>query len=174
METTMKRFGFVVVLGLLLVPQAFTQPNKDRPSESLKGISGVHVVIRYRGPVDTTRGLTTEQLKSDVELRLIADNVRVLSDQEWQNTAGEPYLYVDVIGLQLQGNNEKWPDYAFAFSVNLIQTVSTLQRPPTRVEGCTWTESDLAVVSRDRLRVVAIRVSDLVRDFATALKHSKQ
>jgi hypothetical protein len=173
METEIKRCGLLVVLILVLLPRAFAQPNKDRPSECLKGIPGVHLVIGYQGPVDSARGLSPEQLRRDVELRLIADNVRLLSDQEWQKTDGEPYLYVNVRGLQMQGNNEKWPDFAFAFSVDLVQTISTLQKPPTRVEGCTWTESDLAVVPRDRLRVVAIRVGDLVHDFATALKNSR-
>jgi hypothetical protein len=174
METLLKRLAFVLAVTALLAPGAHAQPNKDRPSESLKGIPGVHVMIRYRGPVDSARGLTPGQIKTDAELRLLADNVKVLSYQEWQNTVGEPYLFIDVNGVQLQGENKKWPDYAFAFSVNLIQMVSPVQTPQKPVEGCTWTESDLAVVSRDRLRVVSIRVSDLVHDFANALVASRK
>src|ERR1700686_187081 len=86
-----------VVLFLLAstaaVPSAAqTEPERD----SLKGLTGVYVLIEDLPNDATQAGLTTDTFRTDVELRLRRSGIKVLGREELFRTPGEPRLYSNV------------------------------------------------------------------------------
>ena len=68
----------------------------DMDRATLRGLNGVQVVIEALTPKMEEDGLAAKQLQTDVELRLRAAGIPVLSQAEALNTKGMPYLYVNI------------------------------------------------------------------------------
>lgn len=164
--------GLTLLAALLLVP-VFTMggPNEDwrTTAASLGELTGVYVVVRYEAPSEAHYGLTEADLRSAVELRLKANDIRVLSEKEWEKSPRRPYLYLTVTGTKLT-SNKKDPDYLFAWSLDLIQRVKVMDAPRTEGKAITWTQEYSAVLPERDLRTIAVKVSDLTLEFANALK----
>jgi hypothetical protein len=77
-----------------LAPNAFAQDDADtRPT--LRGFSGVYVVVEPLSPQIENEGLTTDQLQKDIVEKIRTAGVKVLSKEEFFKTPGKPYLYVN-------------------------------------------------------------------------------
>jgi hypothetical protein len=89
----------IAILFSLNSPHAFTHmPPKAK--ETLRGLPGVAVVIEPLHPTTERDGLTQHQLQTEVEQQLKTAGIRVLTHEEWKNTPGALYLYVDVAALR--------------------------------------------------------------------------
>jgi len=81
-----------LVLTLLLLPgvsHALTAEQKV-----LVGLKGVFVFVESTQPEQPRVGLTKDQIRTDVELRLRKAGVRVLTEEERLQMPGMPYLFV--------------------------------------------------------------------------------
>jgi hypothetical protein len=82
------------IVGLAVAGSYAEDEDVDR--DTLRGLSGVHVVIESVRPEIERAGLTKQQLQTDVELRLRQTGIRVLSKAERAQVLGWPFLYVNV------------------------------------------------------------------------------
>jgi hypothetical protein len=81
--------ALMALLLLLGVSHALTDQQK-----ALVGLKGVYVYVEEMDPQAERLGLTKDQIKTDVELRLRKAGVRVLTEKEGLEPPGIPHLYV--------------------------------------------------------------------------------
>lgn len=162
---------FAVVLLLTSTVTASAQL-REYPDESLKGLIGVRVIVNYKGPVEESYGLSQKQLQNTVESRLIADNIKVLNDKQWSREPGNPYFYITVIGTQVGSGTS--PTFFYSFATDLIQNVSLGRIPSLKTQGSTWNQDYSLVVSKDSLRDVTIKISDVAHDFAQSVHEANK
>jgi hypothetical protein len=169
----MPKNGFAVILVLFIgsTVASFGQL-REYPDESLKGVKGIHVIVNYRGPVEDSYGLTQKQLQDAVELRLKADDMKILNGEEWNKEAGKPYLYINIVGTQV--GTGKTETFFYSFAVDLIQQVSLGRRPSFKTEGSTWNQDYALVVAKDSLRDVTLKISDVAHDFAQSVREANK
>ncbi len=141
---------------------------REYPDESLIGLKGVRVVVHYEAPPEGTYGLTQQDLQDAVEERLIADNVNVLDEKQWEHEPGSPYLYIDVVGTPVDTVGKKRV-FAFSFSADLVQRVALRRKPSYITDGATWSQGYFVVVPEDQLRKVTLQISDTAHDFAESV-----
>ena len=166
-----------MMLAALLMLPALSRGGPDEQwrttAASLKGIDGVYIVVRYDAPTEAQEGLSEQDLRSALALRLQANDIRLLSEQEWARSPRRPYLCLTVTGTRLT-DGTKDPDYLFAWGLDLIQRVSTLEERTTEVPAITWTQEYSAVLPEHALRDVTVKVSDLALEFATAVQAAEK
>jgi len=113
------------ILGLLLVATAHRRSaatNAD-PKDSLKGLTGVYLIVEYLRPEAEKAGVTRAQLVTDTELRLRQSGIRLLTEAEWLKTPAAPCLYVNV--------DAKPKGTLFTYSVDVdLKQVVELGRDP--------------------------------------------
>jgi hypothetical protein len=63
---------------------------------TLKDLKGVYVLIESLTPQANQKGLTEQQLQTDVELKLRQNGIKVLTREESFSAPGSPYLYLNV------------------------------------------------------------------------------
>jgi len=170
------KHALTLLTVLVLVPWFSRGAPNERwrtTTGSLGDIKGVYVVVQYDAPTDERYGLSKEDLQSALELRLKANDVRVLSDEEWSKTSRKPYLCLTIKGSKLTSTAGD-PDYLFAWGLDLIQRVKILDPAKTESKAITWTQEYSAVLPEHALRTISVNVSDLALEFANALKASEK
>ncbi|MGD0829170.1 MAG: hypothetical protein ABSA09_13960 [Desulfobaccales bacterium] len=146
--------ALVVFLLLPGVSHALTEEQK-----ALVGLKGVNVLVEAMHPEAERLGLTRDQIKTDVELRLRKAGVRVLTEEEVFKMPGMPYLYVRVGTLAAQDI----PIIAFSIRVELKEW----GRFTGGFEGFggLWDTTSLGTVGTKNIRKIRESLGDLVDDF---------
>ncbi len=158
-----------LLIGLAFSAKAYGQHNSDQTRTSLRGLEGVFVSIHYDAPPEAKYGLTQKDLRDQIDLRLNADGVTMLTKDKWFRSDGQPYLYVNVVGTNVLNNGEKSDLFFFAFSTELMQRVKLERTPHLICDACTWSQGYSAIVPKRDLRSIAVRVGDLASEFAHAM-----
>lgn len=99
---------------------------------SLKGLAGVYLLIEPLNTEARKAGLTTSQLRTDVELRLRTANIAVLTEEEGRKRPGNPYLYLDVA---YKAENDL---PIFRVRLALIQNVFAQRNTSRLLRASTW------------------------------------
>lgn len=147
-----------LVWGNIEVVQALDTGSR----ESLRGISGVGVVVEDIGPDASADGLSQDAIRTAAELILRSKGIKVLTSVERTRLGSAPYLYINVNTLK-----EELGLYAYAVSVDLKQVVGLLSIKNARAWGATWSASVIGAVGETNLhQVIADAVEPLVKDFA--------
>ncbi len=129
--------------------------------DTLKGLQGIQVVIAKLNPEIEKLGLTTQQLRTDVELKLRQNGIKVLSEQEWNSIVGTPALYVNV-NFNISKN---YPVASFNINLQLYQTVY-LTRDLTKIcNAMTWELSYVGIASLSNIQSIRESVKDQVDEF---------
>ena len=89
----------LLAMALVVMSTAAWGLDTKATRESLRGLTGVEVVVENVPPDLEPAGLTANQLRTDAELRLRKAGIRVLTREETLATPGVPYLYIRVTGL---------------------------------------------------------------------------
>jgi hypothetical protein len=156
-------FGLTAVL-LLAFASVAAADMPDRARETLRGLPGLTVVIEPMSPSAEQDGLTQSQLQVDVEQRLRASGIRVLTKEEWQKTPGSPYLYINVAALK-----KDYGLYAYAIEVCVNQLVTLIRNRNIREFAETWETREVGTVGTERLLTVrdsvAAHVDEFIRDY---------
>jgi hypothetical protein len=119
---------------LILAPDGFAQDDADtRPT--LRGFSGVYVVVEPLSPQIESEGLTTDQLQKDIVEKIRTAGIKVLSKEEFFKTPGKPYLYVNASISILRTQITR---YIFYIRLEFNQEVSLVKNPETIVPAATW------------------------------------
>ncbi len=84
----------LAVIVLLLLPElahALTDNQK-----ALVGLNGLMLVVEALKPETEHLGITKDQIKMDVELRLRKVGISLLRKEEWSSAPGKAFLYVGI------------------------------------------------------------------------------
>lgn len=152
------KFTLACAITLLTAAGAFAQ--KVSQEDSLRGLSGVSVLVAEVNSDAERDGLMRGQLQTDIELRLRKAGIRVLANTD-PDTPLLPQLYLKVRAVKRSEFN------LYAFSINVqVNDFVDLRRKPTRPAVVTIWEADTAgSVGSDKLRTVRETVGDLVDRF---------
>ena len=123
--------------------------------KTLRGLTGVAVMVEQLDPEVERDGLARSQLQTDAELKLRLAGIKVL-EQTATTTTLAPYLYINVNFMPSGGQ------YVFFVGVELKQTVMLTQRfePAT---ATTWSSGYLGIVGARNVH----QVRDAVKDYVT-------
>lgn len=146
----------LMVICLLLpgVSNAFSHDQK-----ALVGLKGVFVLVENIRPEAERLGLTQDQIKTDVELRLRKAGLTVLTQKEAYGVPGQPALYVNVNTAIRPGSGH----CAFGITVELCEKV--IVERGFKTWGATWDTSTVGTVGIDNIRDLRGLVGDLVDKF---------
>ena len=168
-----RRFGIVPhyvlvglgVLGCLLGlagRETWAQDNEDTRA-TLRGVEGVLVFVEDLGDDVEHAGLTRQQIRTDVELRLRKAGIRILTEAERVGMPGAPWLSVNVI-VYLHPDTRL---AAFRIDVSL-QQLAFLATDGSRALVSTWSVGETGIVGRRRLFDLRNDVKDQVDAFVNA------
>jgi hypothetical protein len=146
----------VAVFAFLAVPvlpaYAF---DAEASRETLKGLAGFYVLIEELNPniakyanVQKNQ-ITTQTLKIQVENRLRAAGIRILSWDEMMKTPERPILYISVNTHEYE---KFW--YAYNILVEVRQLVSLASQPVKTISGSTWSLNMTGVMNIGQLRTL--------------------
>ncbi|MHC4557523.1 MAG: hypothetical protein ACYTFW_10520 [Planctomycetota bacterium] len=126
----------------------------------LVGLESVMVVVEeFSGA--KKYGLTKQALRADVESRLRQHSVKLCSEEEWAQTPGMPWLYVNVI---LLSDQESGPA-AIGIKVELYERTVLLRDTTMVVNAATWRKWTARFIELNNLKEVKKSVMDLVDGF---------
>ena len=118
--------------------------------DTLRGLTGVHVVVEELRPEAVNDGLSKEAVEEGVVQRLWDAGVRVLMEDQWTIAAGAPYLYLNVNAVKSRDL------YVYAVDLQLNQNVRLERLPSVAVAATTWTTGcRVGAVSADSVGVLA-------------------
>ena len=135
--------------------------------DTLRGLTGVHVVVEELRPEAVKDGLSKDAIEQKVIQKLWDAGVRVLMEDQWTLAEGAPYLYLNVNAVKSRDL------YVYAVDLQLNQTVRLERLPTIAVAATTWaTGCRVGAVSADSVRVLdqvaAQSVDRFIEDFRAA------
>lgn len=136
------------------VSHALTRNQRD-----LVGLRGVGVVVEEMVPKAENLGLTAEQIKTGVELRLRKAGIRVLTEKETLESPGMPYLYVNVS----TAFNKDYTLLSYAVIVDLMERVTLANGFNT--EGAIWHTGMIGGGGTSHIREIRNDVGDQIDKF---------
>ena len=147
-----------LVWGNMEVVQALDTGSR----ESLRGISGIGVIVEEISPDASADGLSQDAIRTAAELILRSKGIRVLTNIDRTRLGSAPYLYININTLK-----EELGLYAYAVNVDLKQVVGLLSMKGAQAWGATWSASVVGAVGEANMRqIIADGVEPLVNDFA--------
>jgi hypothetical protein len=138
----------IVLLGSLM---GLAMPGHSKADDvqnaTLRGLSGVRVLVEPLDSKMERAGLTKEQIQTDVEFQLRQAGVRVLTEEERQGVRGTPALSVKVDGL-LSYNSQGLA--AYTLSVEAYQDARLAANGASALV-MTWRVSSISLVGSANL-----------------------
>jgi hypothetical protein len=139
--------------------------NSKTEQASLAELKGVRVVIEAVDPALKIANLATEVLVKDVETKLTAAGIKVLTSDELLKTPGMPYLYINV------GTVKSGAVVAYNIQVDLRQGAVLERDPNITTTVTTWTAGTrMGVASFSELNQLRGFADAGVDEFITAFK----
>ena len=135
----------------------------------LQDLDGIYLVIEEITVEQEDPGLLEYQLQEDLKLALRIAGIPVLSAEEWIETPGTPYLYVNVTIASVARDQLA----AYSISLELHQNVALSREPSVTTSSSTWDTGLVNISSTGRLdddirqSLVAL-VEFFVEDFSMA------
>ena len=111
------RIGWMGCCLVLIGTVVAAKTPEQRQADTLRALPGVYFVVENVSPSGVADGLTTDQIRGDIEFQLRRAGIHIMSEAEWSRTPGRPFLYVRV-SLAKSG-----PRYAYHLEVQLLQRV---------------------------------------------------
>lgn len=137
---------------------------EQRQADTLRALPGVYFVVENVSAAAEADGLTTDQIRRDVEFQLRRAGIHIMSEAEWSRTPGRPFLYVRV-SLAKSG-----PRYAYHLEVQLLQRVKLeryLELPPVQVP--TWAApEEVGIIETEQLQDLRRYLADQMARFIGA------
>ena len=162
----MFNFRFFLPCALLLysaAPAAASDSEIDRAS--LKGLTGVFVLVEDLNPPEEQAGLKTADIQADALQKLQAAGIPLLSKDQDIQTPGMPTLYISV-SIASSSITDLWP---FSIDVNFEQQATLKRNPDTFVPtAITWHVGSLGAVDKSNIRSVRDRVNEQIAKFVNA------
>jgi hypothetical protein len=141
---------------------AYTGNTAQQGVSSLAGLNGVGVVIEDIDPAIEREGFTAGQIQKDVEEKLRAAGIKILSEAELTKSPGMPYLYVNIFTFRDEDI------YAYHITLELKQMVSLVRKPAVKQSVATWKISGGGTVGALKLATIRTAVGEYINAFIKA------
>jgi hypothetical protein len=159
----------IAAVCLAISAPAMLVADDEVQRNSLKGILGLRVLVEHLPADIEQHGLTTDAIKTDVELRLRRSGIQVFSAYPDDPSPAKAVVYVNVAIKQESGTLKGL--YAASITVELQQwlrsQVSGLETP-----GATWERGSVLTIGQNNLRQLRDSVNDkvdeLINDYLAA------
>ncbi|MDH4207166.1 MAG: hypothetical protein OEV45_16720 [Desulfobacteraceae bacterium] len=162
----MKKYKHIIFIMVLVVVFSLAEMSSStfasdlKPDrESLKNLKGVYVNVQDVQRDLLQAGLSKDQIRTDIELKLRAAGIKVLTQKEHYNEKGAPFLhvYLNTIGTK-KG--------AFIYSIffGILEEVS-LVRNDIIVDAITWSTSGMGYGYIEEIRA---QIKNRVDEFINA------
>jgi hypothetical protein len=125
---------------------------------TLKGITAIKVVVESLGPDVEKDGLTSEQVRAEVEQRLGQAGITV-------DPSAAEYLYVKISTVKPPSGF-----YAYSLHIEFRQPVSLLRDSSVVAYAITWDAGRIGTVGAANLRNLRNSVAGTVDEFITAYR----
>lgn len=155
----------VLVIALLIGWVGVGRADDNKTTrQSLIGLPGVNVLVEQIGSEAEKDGLTVDQIRTDVELRVRKAGIRVFNDEELSQIPGAPFLYVNVSVIKTEDRR-----YICSTAVKLLQHVTLLRDNSISLYGTTWDVGGFGLVAVNHMpRFIRDGVADEVDRFINA------
>ncbi len=131
-------------------------------ARSLIGVKSIYVLVEGLKEDAKSAGLTEEQLKTDIELKLQLAGIKVNSREESLASKDGAHIYVNINTFGDKGS----PFIMYHASLVFTQRVTVLRSPFTTVFGTTWSKGAVGIRSRSKFPETAQQaVKELVDIF---------
>ena len=168
---TSKYVGFILILVTLFASSSFAFAWGDK--SALRGLEGFHVQVEPLNSEIERRGLTSSQIKEDVESRLRLAGISVLSNKECWETKGEPRLIVAVNAIHVKLMDEQggikivYPYHVEVRVAQLSYLVRPVKRDWRKIPAITYVVSFTSVnPDLDRVRtMIKCLINTLIKDY---------
>lgn len=146
--------ALAIILLLPDISHALTANQK-----ALVGLKGIGVLVEYMQPQAERLGLTRDQIRTDVELRLRKAGIKVLTEKEYSEVPGQPWLYVNINTAMgtLPGI------CAYSIKVDLEETVTLANGFKTR--SAIWNIGYVGLIGIRKTNYIRNPLSDLIDEF---------
>jgi hypothetical protein len=162
MGATMKKYKrsiFIMVLMLVLSTSVFAG-NIKSDRETLKNLKGVHVHVQDLNQDIEQAGLSKNQIRTDVELKLRLAGIKVLTLLEHYEGKGAPYLHI-----YLDSHKTEKGEFVYSLSFGIIQEVR-LVRNNTITDAITWSISGVGYNNIEGIRAhIKDRADKFINDY---------
>ncbi len=147
-------FVMVAALASSTSAQMFVPTGRD----TLRGLTGVEVVVEDLQPELVDGGLSAAAIREDIERRLRANGIVVYPSHAGNPSPAKPYLYVHLNALPLPG----YATYVVGLQVHLRQTLRSSVTASNIVNAMTWDAHNVLAVPAGSLRAVRDEILDYV------------
>jgi hypothetical protein len=143
-----------VIIVLASISSRAEQPAEASERESLRGVTGVEVLV---DPLDVEieqRGLETGTLQRDIKQRLQKAGVKVLTARERLTTPTAAMLVIRVDAL-----HDRIGRYFYSIDLFLTQRVKLEGRPDSDLSAVTWMKfGSIGIVADDNMKHIETQV----------------
>lgn len=130
--------------------------------ESLRGLKGLFILVEPLNPEVEKAGISREQLRGEVELKLRQAGIRVFREEQRLEEPGQPYLYINL-------NAYSWREeviYGYSFKVDLNQLVILKRDPKIGCFGTTWYSGSAGIIGANKLKsFIRMELADTLDKF---------
>ncbi len=162
----MKSRKYLIAWVLFVLFQIFDAPSIAIDSQSnratLKGLTGVGVLVEKLPAELEKEGLQRDQLQKDVEAKLKKAGIKVYSREECSKIPGEPYLYIN---LNVNVAKTESDIYPYTIDIMLIQKVSLIRDPHRVAYAVTWSTGGVGSVTKSIVSQLRENVAEVVEIF---------
>ena len=153
-------FGIAFALTLIS-PFVYAQGDEKSNRETLRGFTGIGLIIDDIAPEIEKNGLKRDQIQKDVEQKLIAAEINILTQEEMVKATGRPHLYVklNIIKPKIEG-------YVFNIDVEFRQDATLKGNSYILHSVPTWSEASVGITSK--LNDITNSIKDLIDTFLNA------
>lgn len=165
--------AFFVLFFSLIVNVSLYAMDTEITRQTLKGLQSLYVAVEEIRPnvvkYGQRVGLTREQIKKDVEIKLKKAGIKVLLQNEWLTTPGRPMLYLNI-------NTHEYEKYWYAYDIKLemSQVVFLERNPSTKTMADTWSINMTGVANIGTLNSIRNNAGKVVDRFIEAYNTVKQ
>lgn len=156
--------GSLLVTGAVLLRGAPAGADNETQRRSLAGIGGLHLHLALAGDDLEQNDLTDAALRPEVESKLTAAGLRLLTPEDSAKEPGVPWLFAS---LAVQKSQEG-KIYAWSIHIELDQRACLEREPAVCGSMSTWSSSRFGSAGRRRLQTVRQDLLDAVNEFVVA------
>jgi hypothetical protein len=130
--------------------------------DTLRGLTGVAVVVETLKADAEADGLTVSDLQADAETKLVEAGIAVFPHEQWRGAPGRPWLYVSVNTIKYLAS------YFFSIDVQLKQDVALPRDASIVTSSATWEVGSIGfVIAPDLSSKIRASVDGYVTHFIT-------
>ncbi len=157
-----------LALGLLLASgySVFAVNGKSNQA-TLRGLKGIGVVVEQLPPEIESGGLSKDRIQKDVETKLRAAGIKVLTKEECARTPGEPNLYIN---LNVNISKTESEIYPYSLDILFIQKVSLVRDQKMTSYGVTWSAAGVGSITKTMVGQLRQSVREILDIFIKAYR----